>query len=94
MTEGELKEGGQKIQTSSCKIIKDVLYNTMIIANYASGYIEKRINPKTSHHKNSPPPLLFLSFFSFYCICMRRWMFAETYSGNHFTIYVNQTIMV
>ena len=25
---------------------------------------------------------------------MRRWMFAETYRDNHFTIYVNQAIMV
>ena len=61
MIEGELKKGGQKIQPSNCKINKDVLYNTMTIANYASGYIEKRINPKTSHHKNSSP-FLFLSF--------------------------------
>ena len=41
MTEEELKEGGQKIQTSSCKINKDVMYNTMTIDNYVAEYIEK-----------------------------------------------------
>ena len=71
MTEGELKEGGRKIQTFSCKINKDVMYNTMTIDNYVAEYIEKRVNPKTSHHKNFPP-FFFLSFFSFYCIYMRR----------------------
>lgn len=41
---------------------------------------------KCSHHKDK----IFFPFFSFYCMCM----LAEPYSGNHFIIYVSQTIML
>ena len=47
----------------------------------------KRINSKFSYKEG----FFFSSFFSLYCICMRIWML--TYWGNHFTLYVNQTIM-
>ena len=52
--EGEWNEGGQKVQTSSCKIsTRDVMCNMINITNTAVCHVWKlsRINPKSSHYK-------------------------------------------
>ena len=53
--EGELEEGGQKVQTLVIRwvSIRDVMYNVMTVTNTAIWYTGKleRVNPKSSHHK-------------------------------------------
>ena len=56
--------------------------------------VVKRINPKSSHDKEKyflpPPPLIF-----FWLCFMRRWLnILRTSYGNHFTMQVNQIIML
>ena len=51
---GELGEGDQKVQTSSCKISsRDVTYSmvTVVVNNFIYFKVVKRVNLKSSHHK-------------------------------------------
>ena len=64
---GEIRKGGQKVQTSSYKInTRDVTYNMKAIVNPAMRYRKgKTVNPMRSHHKKK----MFFSFLlSIMCI--------------------------
>ena len=68
-----------------CKI---VFKNSRICIIYRK--VVNRVIPKGSHHKEN-----IFSFFSFFLLSLYEKMDVSwTYCGNHFTIYVNQTIML
>ena len=77
----DLEEGGQKVQTFSCKIDKyqgcnvphgDYSYHCCMIYRK----VFKKVNLKSSHQKEKI--FLFFNFSYFYCIYMWRLTLAET----------------
>ena len=62
------------------------MYNMVTVANIAVWHGKViRVNPKSSHHRKK-----FFSFYFIYKIIDVNW----TYYDNHFTIYVNQAIIL
>lgn len=70
--------------TSARGAMYNVMTEDLLYDIYESGW---RVNPKNSslYEKVFFPLMTFIPFF--YCICIRRWMFAENIVDNLFTIY-------
>lgn len=69
---------------------RDVSYCMMTTANTAVMIHKKvvtRANSMSSHHNEN----FFPFSFSFYSVCMKRWVLVEPTAVMHFTVYVNQT---